>query len=213
MRGMDVVTDPQGSIDRFPLRAVVPGLFLITIVDGLTVIGLWPSAGWINLSLPIVLACIPWVTALILRFPIRSLGYNRRQFVRVFGWGIVAGGYWRLASLLFNLWAIDLGPSISGFFTSLIGALIWIPLVEETFFRGYLGRSLSGSIGVWPGIIVQAVLFTFQPVHWYQGGVAMVSIMVFGILAGWLHERWDSLWPAWGAHAFANLLPLLLIFA
>lgn len=213
MQGANDLTDPLASVDRFPLRAIMPGLIMIALVDGMTVVGLWPSGGWINHALPLILVSVPWATAFILRLPVRSFGYHRRQFLRVLGWGIVAGGYWRLASLLFNLWMLKPGPSLPGFVPPVISALIWIPLVEETFFRGYLGRALSGSIGVWPGIILQAILFTFQPVHWGQGGVALVSILVFGVLAGWLQERWDSIWPAWGAHAFANLLPLFFVFA
>jgi membrane protease YdiL (CAAX protease family) len=39
-----------------------------------------------------------------------------------------------------------------------------------------------------------------------------VSIFGFGLLAGWLMHVRSSIWAPWGAHAFANLLPMLVIF-
>ena len=195
------------------LRAVTPGLIVIFLVDLLTVSGLWPGLGWHNLLLTLVLVSLPWITLVVLGKPVQSLGFCRREFLRSIGWGVVAGGFWRLLSILFNLWWVDLGELGLMGIPQLVSALIWIPLVEETFFRGYLGRALSGSIGSWPGILLQAGLFTLQPAHWNQGGLALLSVLGFGVLAGWLAQRWNSLWPAWGAHAFANLLPRLVYFA
>jgi membrane protease YdiL (CAAX protease family) len=124
---------------------------------------------------------------------------------------MVAGGVWRLLSMLINLWWVQLGSNPAVGISQLFGALIWIPLVEETFFRGYLGRALSASLGMWPAILIQALLFTLQPVHWQQGHFALISIFGFGFLAGWLERRFNSIWAPWGAHAFANLLAILLL--
>lgn len=198
---------------QLSLKAVAPGLLLILVVDGLSIGGLWPQQGWINLLLSITLLSLPWVTLIVLRKPIDSLGYQRADFLRIFGWGIVAGGMWRLLSILFNMWWANLGVSDVVWVPQIFGALIWIPLIEETFFRGYLLRPITNAIGIWPGIIIQALLFTLQPVHWNQGGIALISVFGFGVLAGWLQQRWGSIWPSWGAHAFANLLPMLIFFA
>ncbi|TFH31837.1 MAG: CPBP family intramembrane metalloprotease [Anaerolineales bacterium] len=203
----------EARTDRhLSLRAVAPGLILILVVDVFAVAGIWPQTGWVNDCLTLMLASLPWATVVVLGKSTRILGYVRKEFLRVFGWGVVAGGFWRLLSMLFNLGWLNLG-SAGGWLFPLVGALIWVPLIEETFFRGYLGRALSHALGVWPGILLQAILFTFQPVHWSQAGIGILSVLGFGILAGWLQQRWDSIWPAWGAHAFANLLPLLLSFA
>ena len=199
--------------DQLSLRAVAPGLILILLVDILTLCGFWPQQGWINHLLSLTLLSLPWVTLIVLRKPVRCLGYQRKDFLRIFGWGIVAGGFWRLLSIIFNLWWVNLGGLDVAWISRIVGALIWIPLIEETFFRGYLLRPLMTGIGVWPGILFQALFFTIQPVHWNQGGLALLSIFGFGLLAGWLQQHWDSIWPSWGAHAFANLLPMIVLFA
>lgn len=203
----------ENEDDRLSLRAVAPGFILILLVDILTVSGIWPKLGWINNLLSLTLVCLPWATLIVLRKPIESLGYQQKDFLRILGWGVVAGGLWRLVSIVFNLWWVDLGALNLAWISRFLGAIVWIPLVEETFFRGYLGRAFSKGIGVWPGILLQALLFTLQPVHWNQGGIALLSIIGFGLLAGWLQQHWDSIWSSWGAHAFANLLPLLILYA
>jgi membrane protease YdiL (CAAX protease family) len=48
-------------------------------------------------------------------------------------------------------------------------------------------------------------------VHWAQGWLHLVSIFGFGLLAGWLVVKRGSVWSAWGAHAFANLLPSIIV--
>ncbi len=92
-----------------------------------------------------------------------------------------------------------------------LSAVILVPLTEETFYRGYLGRSLAARLGMWPAIMLQATAFALHPVHWHQGWPALLSILGFGILAGWLVLARGTLWIAWGAHGFAILLPELLL--
>jgi membrane protease YdiL (CAAX protease family) len=201
----------EGELDQesLSLRAVLPGLLLILAVDLLTISGYWPDRGWLNAGLYLSMFSVPWVTLLVLRKPAGYLGYSRAQLLRSFGWGMVAGGIWRVLSLSFNLWWTKLGD-LTIHWTPLVDTLVWVPLVEETFFRGYLGRALSGTLGTWSGVLIQAVLFAFHPVHWSQGALSVMSVLVFGILAGWLQLRFNNIWSAWGAHAFANFLPLLL---
>jgi membrane protease YdiL (CAAX protease family) len=69
---------------------------------------------------------------------------------------------------------------------------------------------LTTRVGRWKAIISQAVLFSLHPGHWAQGWPHLASILGFGLLAGWLVERRGSIWAAWGAHGFANVLPEIL---
>jgi len=137
-------------------------------------------------------------------------GYTRDRGLADYGWGMVAGGIWRGLSMAFNLWSgwARIGWGVF----SWIGALVIIPLVEETFFRGYLGRALRLRVGKWPAILVQGILFALHPGHWAQGYLHLISIFLFGILAGWLMEKRGSIWASWGAHGFANILPEVLRF-
>ncbi len=111
--------------------------------------------------------------------------------------------------MLFNAWQVGAWPgaTVAGL---LANVLLW-PFLEEVFFRGYLGLGLRPVVGHWPSIIVQAVLFLAMPWHWSQGPTAWLSILAFGLLTGWLTVAKRSLWPALGAHAFANLMPEVLL--
>ncbi len=191
------------------VRAVLPGLAFILLVDAATVAGWLPRWGNLGLAWPWILAVLPWLTILVLKAPPAALGYRRRRALAEYGWGMVAGGAWRVLSIGLNL-ALTGGGIRLGWAAGLWAGIVWVPLVEETFFRGYLGGALVRRWGLWPGTLAQALLFTLTPVHWAQGGLHLVSIFGFGVLAGWLTQVRRSLWSAWGAHGFANVLPLLL---
>jgi membrane protease YdiL (CAAX protease family) len=201
-----------GTYSALRLWAILPGLIYILVVDFLTVTGWLGFAQGFFQTWNIVLAVIPWVTLLVVRGSPSMFGYTRIRALVDYGWGMVAGGIWRGLSMAFNLWWqggwTEIGWGILGW----IGALVFIPLIEETFFRGYLGRGLRVRVGKWPAIFVQAILFSLHPGHWAQGYLHLVSILLFGILAGWLMERRGSIWAAWGAHGFANILPAILRF-
>lgn len=197
-----------GAVERLPLRAVLPGLIGIALIDLAAVSGRWPAAGWLPPAAVVAMAVLPWATLLVLRRSPSALGYTRRRALAEYGWGAVAGGLWRGASLALHLgWGALGAPPGAG---ALLSALVLIPLVEETFYRGYLGRALVPRLGRAGAIVAQAVLFTLHPVHWSQGLPALFSILGFGLLAGALVEWRRSLWPAWGAHGLANLIALLL---
>jgi membrane protease YdiL (CAAX protease family) len=186
-----------------PFRAVIPGLVYILIVDLAAVCGYRGIFAKAIEVWGLVLALIPWVTLLVLRLPARMLGYRSHRALAELGWGMVAGAL----SLCLGLWWLQGGAQYGWGMGAWIGALVWIPFVEETFFRGYLCRALADRIGRWPAIFLQALLFSLHPGHWAQGLPNLISIVGFGILSGWLVESRNSIWPAIGAHAFANGLP------
>ena len=194
-----------------PMREVLAGLAFVTAVDLLTVLGRWPEGlpGWaVHTG---VLVVLPWLTLLLAGRPAAVFGYQRGLLLLDLGWGVVAGCGWRLINLLLGLaWIYASGV---GIMAGLISALLWVPFVEETFFRGYLGRALEARWGFWRGNLAQALVFTLQPYHWSQGWPGLLYIFGFGLLAGWLMGRRGTIWPAWAAHASANLMALLLAAA
>jgi len=197
-----------------PLKAIAPGLAIIVVMNILAVIGLWPNDPLLSMASTIMLFAIPWATLIVLRQSPEVFAYRSDRAGLNYAWGVLAGAIWRGLSMLFNYRIIHAGTVPLDGISLLFFGLIWVPFIEETFFRGYLGKTLNANLGPVMGIFLQAVLFTFQPVHWQQGWLSLISVFVYGVIAGWLVERWDSLWAGWGAHGFANVLPgLLRLFA
>jgi membrane protease YdiL (CAAX protease family) len=202
------VTDEQCS--GFKLKLVIPGVALILCLELLILFGVLQYGARLQLLLTILMVVLPWAALMGSRQGLNSLGFSHNRFFLHFGWGMVAGGIWRIGSILLNLWSLEL----SGWMQSsinVLNAIAWVPFVEETFFRAYIGCSIAKSWGKAAGILIQALLFTMLPSHINQGASSLVSIFTFGLLAGWLIEKRRSIWVSWGAHAFANLLPLVVL--
>jgi membrane protease YdiL (CAAX protease family) len=202
--------DDYKATSSLPVVAVTPGLLFILIVDFATVSGAGSRFDPYLRSWVWVVAVLPWVTLVLFRKAPAVYGYRRRGAPAIFGWGMLAGAVWRGLSLGLNTWVQSDWTQIGSRGMLLFGLLFWIPFLEETFFRAYIGGALLTKFGRWPAIVIQAVLFSFHPGHWTQGWLDIVSIFAFGILSGWLYARFRSIWAPWGAHAFANILPLLL---
>ncbi len=200
----------SADLEALPIWAILPGLLYVAALGLVTFLGLHPflkrgfdHAFWLP-------ALLPWATILALRRSPVDFGYTRRRALAEYGWGMVFGGVWRGASMAFNQWYLfgrALGPEGLG----IALAVVLVPLVEETFYRGYLARSLASRYGVWVAVIVQATAFTLHPTHWLQGWPAVLSIFLFGLLAGWLVLARNSIWIALGAHSFANVLPEIIL--
>ena len=206
---MSQVNEPGvGAV--IPINLVLPGILLILGIEVMVLMGVLSDTPGLRLSLTALMLILPWTALLLSRRRVGALGFKCDRLLLHLGWGMVAGGVWRVASLLLNLWAFQLN-GLGFTIVDLVAAILWVPFVEETFFRAYIGRSTSRFWGVVPGILIQAILFSLMPSHVSQGLSAIVGIFIFGVLAGWMVYMRNSLWAAWGAHAFANLLPLLVL--
>lgn len=205
--------DSNDNLEKEPIesswRQIAPGLVYILLIDLLAVLGWWEKVEWLHPVWVLPLVVLPWLSMLASPNRIKLMGFHHRRWIAMLGWGMVAGGIWRILSLVLNMVLSESGFGQLGW-GDVVSAAFIVPGIEETFFRGYLGRGLSRQLGLWPGVLVQAGLFSLHPIHWVQGGVHLISIFGFGLLAGWMVEQSRSIWPAWGAHAMANLLPLLM---
>jgi membrane protease YdiL (CAAX protease family) len=73
------------------------------------------------------------------------------------------------------------------------------PFVEELMFRG-LGQSLLHFLGSWPSILIVGVAFGLS-----HGLLEALLVLVpFGIVVGYIRERTDSVYPGMVLHAIFN---------
>ena len=82
---------------------------------------------------------------------------------------------------------------------------LWVPFVEEVFFRGFLFAGLAARYGLYVGIAVSAALFAL--VHFSLATI--IPIFVTGILFGLVYHVTRSIWIPIAAHSAQNILALL----
>ena len=88
--------------------------------------------------------------------------------------------------------------------------VVWGPLTEELFFRGFLIAALAPVIGPFRAAVVSAALFA--GVHFSVS--TMIPIFLIGLVLAWLYLRTRSLLQPYLAHAAWNLLVTLVgVFA
>ena len=78
---------------------------------------------------------------------------------------------------------------------------------EEALFRGYLMTSLSRRTGLWPSIIISALMFAL--LHTGNAAfsfIAFVNIFLFGIFAGVFMMKRGSIWAVGAIHTVWNFV-------
>ena len=98
------------------------------------------------------------------------------------------------------------GRGVFGVIAAML-VIVWVPFVEEVFFRGFLFAGLAARYGVLVGAISSSILFALA--HVSLG--AMLPIFVTGMLFAWAYQRTRSTWIPVSAHAAQNLLAVLTI--
>ncbi len=87
--------------------------------------------------------------------------------------------------------------------------VVFGPVSEEVFFRGYVFRRLFSSVGARAAYFVSAILFAI--IHWHPVGFPMY--MLIGLVFCWVYRKTGNLWaPVFGHvvyNGFVITLPLL----
>ena len=99
-----------------------------------------------------------------------------------------------------------------------LASVSFSPITEELFFRGFILPKLNENISFWQANLIQAVLFVaFHWPNWIWAGgfhwslvTTSVSILLLGLLLGWLTHRTNSIWPAVCVHIANNFLTAFL---
>jgi membrane protease YdiL (CAAX protease family) len=107
----------------------------------------------------------------------------------------------------------DSGFTVDAFKTSIwpplfgLAVVIFAPLFEETFFRGFLFRGLESPLGVAGTILLTSLLWAL--LHVQYNGYGMLQIFVLGIVFGSVRWKTRSLWAPLSLHAFWNLAAVI----
>ncbi len=90
------------------------------------------------------------------------------------------------------------------------------PVVEELYFRGLVQGAFTARLGVGWGIVLQAGFFGVahvQPDLGLPNVTVVVSIAAFGLVQGWMRNRFGRLGPGIVTHSLFNLVGFLIIVA
>lgn len=92
---------------------------------------------------------------------------------------------------------------------ALLKSLVLAPIIEETFFRGFIQarlRASSGFIGqAWVAIVVTAIAFgLFHLPH--SSAVHAALVVAPACVLGWVYERTRSVALCIGLHSLANAI-------
>ena len=79
-------------------------------------------------------------------------------------------------------------------------AVVFAPIFEEIFFRGFLFRGLANSWGWIAGALLSAV--AFGAAHMQLS--VMIPLAALGFLLAWVYKRTGSLWTSIALHAVFN---------
>ena len=89
---------------------------------------------------------------------------------------------------------------------NLFSIVIWVPIIEEIFFRGFLLKEIASRIGVPASILITSLIFS--ALHGETG--LMVPVFLNSIVISFVYIRFGSLFPIVMIHAIQNLIVALV---
>jgi uncharacterized protein len=106
----------------------------------------------------------------------------------------------RFPDSVHGVWLWALGPTL----------VVFAPIGEELFFRGFLYRALRRRLAVAPAVLISAAVFGLAHVY----PLVIPVIFVDGVILAVLYERRHNLVACMAAHAMNNLIIfVVLLFA
>jgi membrane protease YdiL (CAAX protease family) len=86
-------------------------------------------------------------------------------------------------------------------------AVVMAPVAEETYFRGWIFTSLRAHWGLWPAMIVSALLFALA--HYESTHLYALAVFPLGLILAALRARTGSTRTSMAFHAANNLIAFL----
>jgi len=205
----DPTTPPPAEALRAQTGSVAEALVALALT--------LPLAIW--WQLPTLWFLVPFVIITVTKRPYEiygltwdNLGTPRFHLITA---GVIFGGYallhYGFARLVLGLHFVPTLPPNP--LETAFAQFIVVGLSEEFFFRGYLQTQLDARYGRpyrflgarWGrGLIYAALLFGVC--HIVTGDLTRLRVAFFGLFAGWLRARSDSIAVPAAYHGFANLL-------
>jgi len=104
-----------------------------------------------------------------------------------------------------TLYTPQIPKDILGFgwfiFPNLFAICIWVPVIEELFFRGFLLRLFIRRLGTFSAVVVSSMVFAV--LHGHIG--LLIPLFICSIVISLLYIRAGSIYPSIAAHAGGNL--------
>jgi membrane protease YdiL (CAAX protease family) len=151
-----------------------------------------------------------------------ALGFSRRNLSYALVLGVVAGVIWAVYTYIFFRQDSPL-PSLWGLQVA-IAFPVWLLVMspfQEFFFRGWLQPRLQTVMGKWIGLGITALAFTLWHFSPQLEGTStatlplgsvlgVTSIVVAGLLFGYVFQRTENILAPWLAHAIGGIALVLI---
>jgi uncharacterized protein len=147
------------------------------------------------------------------RVPWKSLGFGKFEWKTLgIGCGLLIGAYAIILvhNVILYLLGVDTqGEEIFKLFAELkspvwfvIVAVIVAPLVEETFFRGFLFQGLRQRYGWISSMLLSSAIFAAA----HLDLVALIPTFILGNVLAYMYHKSNSIWPGVILHFLVNAL-------
>ena len=93
-------------------------------------------------------------------------------------------------------------------FKNLLYVAVFVPIIEELLFRGFVLDLTLEAYGFWPSIFISAILFGLVHVV----ALSVLNAFFLGLIYGYVRIKTDSLWPSIFLHSMWNAHIHILIF-
>lgn len=154
------------------------------------------------------------------RINLKSIGFGKFEWSTFgLGCGLLIGSYALILihnGILTLLGVETQGEEIMQIFSALdsplwfvIVGVIFAPLVEEIFFRGFLFQGFRQKFGWVSGALLSSAIFAIG----HLDPVALIPTFILGLLLAYMYHRSNSVWPGIILHFLVNAFGFCSIYA
>ena len=196
----------------------------VSFISVLSALGRYPQAAQLTDPHLIHLLIYELVLLAVLLTFLRLRGWTIERFgIRIgagetlIGFALAGAAYAAYVVVVYTIYAVwpraayaITSPHISSTGVSLatvIAVSIINPVFEEVFVCGYVIAALRKASNPWIGVHVSVAIRLLY--HVYQGAIAAIGVVPFGLIMALWYRRTGRLWPVIVAHAVTDFAALL----